>query len=276
VSREVQEEIRGRARRLLDSGEAKLVIGWGEGTEPSRLRPLFATSPDEADRLVTDERSVHNLAAYLVRAELEPLRPIAIVAKPEDIRSVVVLVQEDQISREDVRIIGVRTAPLELLPGSTLEDYIRYLDDEVKGSELGPELLEGVRRLEGLAPDERLEFWLSEFDRCIRCYACREACPLCYCRRCIVDENQPQWVSTAPSPRGNLAWNLVRAMHLAGRCVLCGACERACPAGIPLMLLNRRLAETTKNEFDYIAGYDPEAGYCYTRFDAADSDEIFR
>jgi ferredoxin len=86
-------------------------------------------------------------------------------------------------------------------------------------------------------------FWRAELDRCVKCYACRQVCPLCYCERCVADKNRPVRIETSPSPRGNLAWHITRAFHLAGRCIGCGECTRACPAGIPLGLLNRALAD---------------------------------
>ena len=91
-----------------------------------------------------------------------------------------------------------------------------------------------------MAPAQRWSFWEEELSRCVRCHACREVCPLCFCERCVADKTQPQWIESSPHGRGNLAWHLTRAMHLAGRCVGCGECTRACPAGIPLGLLNRR------------------------------------
>ena len=41
------------------------------------------------------------------------------------------------------------------------------------------------------------------------------------------------------------------------------------------MLLNRKLAEATREAFEHIAGYDPEGGYCYARYNEEDSDELF-
>ncbi len=38
---------------------------------------------------------------------------------------------------------------------------------------------------------ERMAFWRQELARCVKCYACRQVCPMCYCRRCIVDKNRP-------------------------------------------------------------------------------------
>ena len=40
---------------------------------------------------------------------------------------------------------------------------------------------EAIAFLEALPADQRWRFWQQEFGRCIRCYACRGACSLCYC-----------------------------------------------------------------------------------------------
>ena len=70
---------------------------------------------------------------------------------------------------------------------------------------------------------ERMAFWVLEFDRCVKCYACRQVCSMCYCERCIVDKNQPISIDPAPGTKGNFAWHIARAFHLAGRCIGCGA-----------------------------------------------------
>jgi len=93
---------------------------------------------------------------------------------------------------------------------------------------------------------------------CVRCYACRQVCPLCVCERCVAEKTQPQWIESSPHARGNLSWNITRALHLAGRCVDCGECERFCPVGIPLTLVNRKLQEIVAERFDYKVSEDPE------------------
>jgi ferredoxin len=98
-------------------------------------------------------------------------------------------------------------------------------------------------------PAERWDFWTAEFDRCVRCNACREDCPLCSCTRCIADKTRPRWIDSSASPEGNWLWNVTRALHLGGRCVECSNCESACPAGIPLVALTHHLNRVAAREW---------------------------
>ena len=95
--------------------------------------------------------------------------------------------------------------------------------------------------LESLPSDTRWQFWQQQFSRCLRCYACRAVCPLCYCESCIVEKHRPQWISPAIDNLNNTAWNITRAFHLAGRCTGCDECARVCPADIRIDLINRKL-----------------------------------
>ena len=113
-----------------------------------------------------------------------------------------------------------------------------------------------VARLEAMTPDERFEFWRGEISKCIRCNACRNACPACTCEKCIFD-NPASGVdnkAVADSFEENM-FHIIRAFHVAGRCTDCGECSRVCPQNIPLHLLNRKIIKDT-NEFygEYQAG----------------------
>ena len=63
-------------------------------------------------------------------------------------------------------------------------------------------------------------------------------------------------ISTSATLKGNFAWQITRAFHLAGRCVGCDECTRVCPAGIDLRLLNLSLAKAAEENFGYRAGMD--------------------
>jgi len=125
------------------------------------------------------------------------------------------------------------------------------------GPDLGDEELAA---LEAMAPADLMARWAAEMSRCIRCYACRNACPMCVCRdHCIAQSRDPHWLSQEDSPREKLMFQLIHTMHLAGRCVECGECQRACPVDIPILALRRKMNRVVRELFDYQAGLDSQA-----------------
>jgi len=107
---------------------------------------------------------------------------------------------------------------------------------------------------ERLAPEARLAAFEAAYKDCIRCHACRDVCPLCTCSTCFVDEANPQWTGKTQDFADIATYHLLRALHCAGRCTDCGACESACPQNIKV----RRL--TSKLEKDVRALYGHQAG----------------
>lgn len=111
-----------------------------------------------------------------------------------------------------------------------------------------------VEDFNALGSEERWKYLTQEMNKCIRCYACRNACPMCYCPECFVDSSMPQWVGKSTDLSDTMIFHLMRAFHLAGRCVGCGACEQACPMGVDIRKLNRRLQKDVADLFPYDSG----------------------
>ena len=131
--------------------------------------------------------------------------------------------------------------------------------NEVIGESIAPsetaDTYPDLAELEAMSAEERAAFWQGQLSKCIRCYACRNACPSCFCPECFVDEYHPQWALHGGGQfGGNWMFHTGRAQHLAGRCSSCGSCERACPVNIPLMLLNRWMEREANEQFDHLAG----------------------
>jgi formate dehydrogenase (coenzyme F420) beta subunit len=283
------QELINKAKELIENKEVDLLIGYQSDGEKG-AKPLFVKTPQQAEQLIFNQYCLNNLVTYLMRPDIKALKKVAIVAKGCDIRALVMLLSENQITREDVYIIGMNCDHVVSSDGIGENEKCKvckvrhpHLADTI----LGPDVQEripkdkpihhaGLEKLNAMSQEKRWAFWQEEFSRCIRCYACRQACPLCYCERCIVDFNTPQWIDTRSNPRGNFAWNIVRALHLAGRCIDCGECERVCPANIPLMLLNQSLQEEAQDKFDWEAGYDPESQPPLTTFRKEDDEEFIR
>lgn len=270
------QQLRELAARLLAEGTVQAVVGYEEG--PRGVRPAFITRAEDAARLIFDRRCVHNLAAYLNprRKHIVALGKLAVVVKGCDARAVAGLIREHQIEREAVVLLAVRcggvledpTSDAALTAATTaprcahcdarephLYDYL--LGDPLPAPPANPRRDQQLATLAAMSVDERRQFWDAHLDRCIRCYACREACPMCFCVRCEADCATPQWIDPSPTPAANRAWTTMRVLHQAGRCVDCQECERACPEQIPLGLLARFVADSVRTRFAYEASDDP-------------------
>ncbi len=135
---------------------------------------------------------------------------------------------------------------------------------------------EVVKEFESKSPEERWQYFSEEVSRCIRCYACRNACPACYCNECFVDCSQPQWLGTAADSSSDLQlFQIIRTYHLAGRCVNCGSCTRACPMDINICLFLSKLSDDAKKLFDYETGVESEGKPVLNKYNEEDTNEGF-
>jgi ferredoxin len=281
----------------LSSGEVSCVIGYERGPR-GRVRPVFIYQPEDAARLIWNPECTHNLATYLSqkinngngghhKGDEKP-NSVAVVAKPCDARAINVLLAEKRFARDQVHIIGIACDGIQEKPRLPMQSngpvaptdsayspalqarcldcdqripviYDTFIGDTEKApaKKISPLPLQ-VKIIEDRTPAERAEFWLSQFDRCIRCYACRQACPMCDCPTCLYERDDSLWAAMGLGINEKRAFHLGRAFHLAGRCVGCNECERVCPMDIPISLLNIKLAQEVQQAFQYQAGQSPE------------------
>ena len=131
--------------------------------------------------------------------------------------------------------------------------------DELMGEEgevIESNRFDEVARLEAMTADERFAFWQNELSRCIRCNACRDACPACTCEKCVFDNPNSGVENKSPANEfEEKLFHIIRAYHVAGRCTDCGECSRVCPQNIPLHLLNRKFIKDMNDFYgEYQAG----------------------
>jgi formate dehydrogenase (coenzyme F420) beta subunit len=320
MTEDLEQKLRDEVRTLLEKGKIEHVIGYGEGSLKFATTPIMISDKADVDRLVINPFIHNNLSVLLP----EVSGKVAVVAKVCDARSIISLVQNKQVARENVFIIGVPcngivdVAKVEKLTGLDRDeiDAVTWKDDRLVVTFAGgskefsaPEvaldscldcdcsgfkefdLVIGeitpvaankelsrvrIKEMEAMTPAQRWEFWKNEFSRCIRCYACRQICPVCFCERCFVEETEPLWVSPLPKWQDNLIFQAVRMMHVAGRCTDCGECQRACPVNIPLGLLTGKMEDIVDELFDYRAGMDKDAPPLMAAYEPEEAEDLMR
>jgi len=115
-----------------------------------------------------------------------------------------------------------------------------------------------VKAHEQLSTEERWAYFVKEMDKCIRCYACRQACPSCYCKICFVEQTQPQFVGLSEDKTDTALFQMLRLFHMVGRCVDCGSCISVCPMGVDLRTFLKKLDKDVLELFQQRAGASME------------------
>ncbi len=291
----IQDKLQAEVRRLLAEKKVDLILGFERAPLSGRTRPCVIRSPDEGVRLVWDNTCSNNLAVYLPdyyrrkpmpKGQTPPPPPrIGIVVKGCDGLSVAQLIRERQVPREALVMIampcqGIRDpATGALFPGCTAcLTPVSELADVRIGGESRPPAPEGsyadVEAFARQTSEERWRHFSEEMAKCIRCYACREACPNCYCRECFADRTQPRWIGAGNERSDTMLYHIGRLVRQAGRCVGCEACVRACPVGVDLRLFTRKVIQDAEELFGFRPGFDVEQAEMLSTFQTNDREDF--
>jgi len=313
----IEKNLKEIVKDLFSNNKIDCFIGYEKGSIPIQTRPYFISSNNDnlqnlINKLVWNSFCSNNLAVFLPKyyepvqnKKAEDKKPrIGIVAKGCDLRSIVALIKEKQIPRENIVIIGVPCQGMvdkrkveSILSGDEIDEYEESKDAKLQiktrnGKTLNlkieeilqdcciecrypmPEgtdyLIEGkarkpqgdnyaiIKEFENKSPEERWQIFQKEISKCIRCYACRQACPMCYCKECFAEQTNPKWIGIGSELSDNMIFHLIRIFHQSGRCVECDACYRACPMGVDLRIFTKKIVKDVEDLFGYVPNFSLE------------------
>lgn len=253
----MSQKIKEQVRQLLADRKIKGFLGLRE--ENGHVMPYLFCDPQELDSLSVGDWKKPGDARYPLNqiliqlAMAYPDETFAVLVRGCDERGLRELFKWKQLEEGKVIPIGMG-CPDELAKACECEKP--FPDCQIDGPEGKGAPSQRLSKIEAMALEERFQYWLKEFNRCIKCYGCRNICPMCFCNECSLEEEL--LVEKGDIPPDNPTFHLVRAMHMVGRCIDCGLCEEACPAEIPLRILYKKITEVVAEEFGYKTGYSIE------------------
>jgi len=288
------DKIKEISERLLKDGKVDMVIGFRKGTMPLMNEPCFIKDPSDVKNLVWDSNCGINLANYLTgRKEKIGIIAKGCDSRNIVTHVIEKKIERDQVTVIGVPCKGMidRHKISSMFEEEVIEVAEKNGKITVKGNGFNKTLdkadvlqqncavcvhrnpvifdemvadtveeqknvdrFEEVSKIEAMTPEEKWEYFEDLLSPCIRCYACRNACPLCYCPTCFVDEHRPQWVGKTLDPTDTRTFHFLRAYHCAGRCTDCGACVRACPMNIDVRAFTKKLEKDVFELYGWEAG----------------------
>ncbi len=237
-------------RSLLESGQVDGVLAL-RASNPATVPHLYRPGDDLADLALWPKYPIPRTMDMLLRASrrAEASARFGMVTRGCEERGLIELAKHNQVDLDRLTLIGLACTAKE-------RDQCRCAWPFPSKIDIGQQI-EGitdplVAEHDKLTQGERRTFWKRQFDRCIKCYACRTVCPQCFCETCVLEDDL--WVETGTLAPPFPSYHLIRAYHTVAKCVGCMECEAACPADIPLTVLYSMLRRDAEAMFGYVPG----------------------
>ncbi len=254
----MKEKVIDLVKGLLEEGKIQGFLGLRETV--AGICPHLFTKAEELAELSLGDRKATADARYPLDQTLVflnrkyPEATFGVLVRGCDERGLTELHKWKQLDRERVVPVGIACTAELAEACACAKPYPDALvaGDKVDGVAQSAE----VAGYNELPLAERFKVWMEHFDRCVKCYGCRNVCPMCFCKECSLEETT--LVAKGKLPTENPVFHLTRAVHMAGRCIDCGLCEEACPADIPLRALYKKVADIVAGMSGYRPGFDPD------------------
>jgi ferredoxin len=232
------------ALRKTESGTAPHLFRQGDDLEALALAPRYPLS-----------ETASKLQKRFKEAE------IGIVTRGCDARALVEMAKRNQIDPERLVVIGLACTSAEAEscycaePAPNVDQWPRATlsGEPVPGAPPNPM----VAAYAQMPLKERRAFWKAQFTKCLKCYGCRDICPVCFCDACALED--PLWVEPGLLAPDFPMYHFIKAQHMTTRCVACRQCEIACPADIPLTVLYDLIRQDVAELIGYAPGADIDA-----------------
>ena len=244
------EELKKKVKQALEEGKIQGFLGLeAVGGEVS---PFFVTKENivEIDKLTAPDGR-YSIGKILTRiAARNPGKIIGVMVRGCDERAIIELTKASQLGATAVEPFRVACTAQTAEKCNCPQPYPSQVDfgEKVQGANNTDQMA----KLEQLSVEDRLSFWMAQFDKCIKCYGCRNICPVCYCRECTLEDQN--LIPGGFVPPSTPVFHFIKAMHMADRCIDCGLCEATCPMNIPLRTIYRHMRKVMQELFDYVPG----------------------
>lgn len=276
-------QIQDIAARLFSEGKIDVFIGYRNTGFDDNQVPLLITQYGEVEKLVFTGKSVFNLCNYL-KYEHTRNKRVGLVVKGCDSRALNLMLTENQVKRENLYIVGIACEGVEDEQGKKAQNCVEcvmpdaVVSDEMLGTPSGMReyvVNADIRELAAKPLTERAAWFEEVFSACIRCNACRHSCPLCYCAKCCIDQETSTLYNGSNTDSSAFHALMTWSLHLAGRCVDCRNCEKACPSHLPLHLLHKQNESVIHEHFQqHLAGMVPEDRGAFYKYSLSDPDDF--